>query len=254
MTVHKTFQKFIVTILLACTIITMCGCGKQKDTKVNNSPYIEYTDADTNNNVFYDDEASLISDAEKTSLISDMTKLTKYYDVIFLTVKDNSYHNTEKYVKYFIKENEYIDESSSALVFVIDMDMRSIDIYGTNKARDFAFNNGSYITERYYQEATDGEYYKCVSNVFANIIHDEKLWDKAGNNTTETEKSQMQQISTILLAIMLAFAINYIIIMKTSAAVTAPNKQIISAITAHCNISNISSSQFFDLNNKKEEK
>ncbi len=84
-----------------------------------------YTNPDTGYQVYVEDEAELLTEAERRELSQAMEEITAYGNAAFVTTRENS-RSTERFAR-----NYYTDRfgTDSGTVFVIDMDNRMIWIH-----------------------------------------------------------------------------------------------------------------------------
>lgn len=184
-----------------------------------------YTNPDTGYNVIIEDEADLLTDSEERSLAEDMKAITQWGSVAFLSIDYNS-STTERYIQSYYN-NTF--GSSSATVFLIDMDNRNIYIYSNGKIyRTITKAYANTITDNVYTYATDGKYYECASKAFSQIY---TLLD--GGRIAQP----MKYISNAFIALILALIINYIIVSCTVRKKKTSEKELMSKIFTQCNIS-----------------
>lgn len=164
----------------------------------------EYYNEETGYEVFIEDDANLLSDNEEELLLNEMIKITEYGSVAFKSIDMNA-TSTANYIK-----NYYYDMfgSGSGTVFLIDMDDRNIWIYSNGDIYDVVTSSyADIITDNVYEYASDGDYYECADKAFSQIL---TLLE--GKEIAQP----MKYISNILLALVLAFLINYIIVRSVS--------------------------------------
>lgn len=159
-----------------------------------------YTNADTGYRIVIEDDADLLTDSEETALVSDMDEITEFGNAAFKSIDTNSttapsfadsyYHQT------FGKE--------SGTLFLIDMDNRKIYIFSDGEVYDIVTKSrAETITDNVYRYASNGDYYRCASEAYAQIYT-----ILSGNAIAQP----MKYISNALLAILIALLINFILI------------------------------------------
>ena len=163
-----------------------------------------YTNPDTGYRVVVEDDAGLLTNRELNELADLMEEITQYGNVAFKTVDDNSsstQHFAEKYYKKLFGRR-------SGTLFLIDMDNRNIWIWSNGDIYDVVTKGyADTITDNCYRYATRGDYYLCAEEAFseiATLLNGYKI------------AQPMKYISNALLALILAFLLNYIIVRLTS--------------------------------------
>ncbi len=144
-----------------------------------------------------DDQASLLTESERSKLKQDYTKLTEYIDVALATVSKNS-STTEKYASSYMQKTF---GSGAAVVFVIDMDNREIYIYSNQAGlATISRADARAITDNIYKLASQGKYYECADAAFSQIL-------------TKCEGGRIarpvKHITNLLIAIVLGILVNF---------------------------------------------
>lgn len=186
-----------------------------------------YTNSETGYDIYVDDKADLLTDAQEEALLTNMEAITVYGNAAFVSISENPYHDTNRYAKdyattYFGSEN--------GTVFLIDMDERYIWIYSSGEIYDIvttAYANT--ITDNSYRYASDGDYFSCADTAFSQI-----------HSLLEGYRiaQPMKYISNLLLAIILAMLFNYFLVMNLSKAKKARNNQILDNIYTNVAVKN----------------
>lgn len=173
------------------------------------------------------DEADLLSDSEETLLLEDMEALTDYGNVIFLSTDSYSGFSTAAYAHAFYQQ--YYG-NSNGLVFYIDMYEREI-LIDCNGDISYTLHSGHIksITDNVYRYASNGDYYSCAANTF-----NQCLTVLEGGKIAQP----MKHINNVILALILAFIINYYIVRATSQNKKASSSELVDAINHHCRIFN----------------
>lgn len=155
-----------------------------------------YTNPDTGYRVAVEDNAALLSEAEKQALADSLTEITAYGSAAFVTTAEN---NASAAV---FAESCYrsLFGTDSGILFLIDMDNRKIYIFSDGaiyKTITKAYANT--ITDNVYSYATRGDYFGCASEAFSQVLallRGQKI------------AQPMKYISNALLAVIAALFIN----------------------------------------------
>lgn len=186
-----------------------------------------YKNPDTGYSVYFQDEASLLSDSEKEQLISDMKPVTEYCNAGFVTTDNNDSGDAAQYAEDFF--NSSIGYAENGTVFLIDMDTRNIQIHSEGYAWNVLGRGyANTITDNVYTYASDQDYYGCASTAFAQIYS-----VMSGAKISQP----MRYISAALLAVILALIFNYFVVLVYSGRGKASESEIVGSIVSHCNIS-----------------
>ncbi len=112
------------------------------------------------------DLEDLLSDEEERLLLEQITPLTEYGNIAFLSDRAPSGETTE-YVRnwYGTRYNR-----NSGTVFFVDMNNRQIFIYSNGANYDVVTDTvADNITDKVYRYASRGDYYGCASESFSQI-------------------------------------------------------------------------------------
>ena len=222
MTVHKTgLLKSATALLLALFLIFPQTVVVDAITTDHNS--------DSGYDLILDDDADFLTDDEEDSLVEIMTEITDYCNVALVTTTSHSFYSTEDFAA------DYFDSTFGAhangTIFVIDRRLNKIFIYSDGDAHKTITNSYAYsITDNTYTYATEShgrDYYTCSYKTMEQIL---SLME--GRRIAQP----MKYICSALLAIILAFLINYFIAMFYSRQKKTSVKTIISSIYANTNI------------------
>ena len=178
-----------------------------------------YTNSETGYKAVIVDEAGLLTEGEKKSLLEDMTPVTDYGNALFYTIDRNK--GTTIYVGRD-KLEELFGPSPNGTVFIIDMANRELSVYSDGAIyKTITRAKSSSIVSNVYRMATDKKYYECASEVFKEISASLK-----GAKIAEP----MKLASNILLAIMLGLLIAYWIVKAFSIVPKPSEKELLAAI------------------------
>ena len=165
----------------------------------------DYQNSDTSYQVVIEDQANLFSEKEKTQLKKEMQEITVYGNAALVTIIQNPYASTEQFIRNYYMEQF---QGESGIVFLIDMDYRKIWIHCNGRIyRTITSSYADIITDNVYSYASKQEYYQCASKAFSQavtLLRGEKI------------AQPMKYISNTFLALVLAFLINYFIVMMYS--------------------------------------
>ena len=217
MTVHKTgLLKSATALLLALFLIFPQTVVVDAITTDHNS--------DSGYDLILDDDADFLTDDEEDSLVEIMTEITDYCNVALVTTTSHSFYSTEDFAA------DYFDSTFGAhangTIFVIDRRLNKIFIYSDGDAHKTITNSYAYS---YATESHGRDYYTCSYKTMEQIL---SLME--GRRIAQP----MKYICSALLAIILAFLINYFIAMFYSRQKKTSVKTIISSIYANTNITN----------------
>ena len=182
---------------------------------------------DTGYMVCVDDWADLLTDDQEGQLFESMKEIAAYGHVAFVSINENNFYNTERYI-----ENYYYEHfgSESGTVFLIDMDYRYIWIHSNGAIyRVVTDSYADIIADNAYSHASSGDYYECADVAFGQILSLLK-----GQRIAQP----MKYISNALLAIALALLINYGIVMAVSRSRKAAASQLLNGIYTKVDIHN----------------
>lgn len=164
-----------------------------------------YENPDTAYRIILEDQADLLSEKEKMQLTEELQEITTYGNAAFVTITQNPYSSTEQFIQNYYQEQF---QWESGIVFLIDMDYRKIWIYSNGRIYQTVTKNyANVITDNVYSYASKRQYYQCASKAFSQVVtllRGEKI------------AQPMKYICNIFLALVLAFLINYFIVMLYS--------------------------------------
>ena len=187
-------------------------------------PSVKANDRYENENTHYfaviEDDANLLTDSQINNLQDEIAKLTEYGNIIFKTINNNN-TSTENYAREYYHKNF---GTSSGTLFLIDMQNRYLYIFSDGENYKTITNSkADIITDNIYKYATGGNYYECASKAFLQV--DALL---QGKKIAEP----MKYISNGIISFVIAFMINFIIVLINSKIRKASNNEILS----NCNI------------------
>ena len=156
-----------------------------------------YANPDTEYRIYIEDRAELLTEDQRRELFQAMQRITAYGNAAFLTTDRNA-ASTESLARSYYMERFGTD---SGTVFVIDMDNRNIWIHSDGAV--YKVITSAYadtVTDNVYRYASDGDYYGCAREAFAEIY---ALLE--GQRIAQP----MKYISNALLAMILALLANF---------------------------------------------
>ena len=213
--------KIILGCLLACFFLLLNGSITCKaETKT-------YTNKSTGYQVIVEDDANLLTDEEETTLGKEMAPITTYGSVAFKSIDYNPYYSTEDYIRSYYRDTF---GSTSATVFLIDMDNRNIWIHSNGTIYETITKSyANTITDNVYKYASDGDYYTCAFTAFGQI-----------NTLLEGRKiaQPMKYISNAFLAVIIALLLNYFLVRSFSRAKRPSKTDLLGKVFTQCNIVN----------------
>ena len=174
-----------------------------------------YTNQTTGFIAYIDDQADLIHEVGKQSLLDEMKPLTKYGNIVFLSVNTNNMSTSEFVEQYY--HSSFDTQSGS--VFIIDMDNREIYIYSDGENYQYINEQKALsITDNTYTYASKKDYYQCASIAF-----------KQMKTTLEGGKimEPMRYASNIFIALALSLYISFLFVLSQTTIQKASASEII---------------------------
>lgn len=192
---------------------------------------LDYTNEETGYKVLIEDDADLLTNEEEQKLLDEMTSLTQFGNIAFHSISTN-YTSAQNYAKEYYHKNF---STSSGTLFLIDMDNRKIYIFsdGANY-KTITNSKADIITDNIYKYATKEQYYECTSEAIAQI-------NTLLNNGKIAEP--MKYLSNGVLALSLAFLINFIFVYFYSKLKTASVDEIIANSNAKLTVENVTATK-----------
>lgn len=163
-----------------------------------------------------EDDAKLLTEEEVKKLKEKMKPLTKYGHIVFKSISTNPKYSTKEFANdyYYSKFG-----NESGTIFIIDMDKRMIYIVSAGENyKHITDSKADIITDNIYRYATRKEYYECAEKAFEQIgiVLD-------GGKIAEP----MRHASNVVIAIVLAFFINFFIVLNASKLKKAANSEVL---------------------------
>ena len=150
--------------------------------------------------VLIDDGADLLSDNEEYLLRAKMEELTAFGHAGFVSVDSNS-TSTASFARDYYHSHFSTD---SGTLFVIDMDNRMIYIFSDGKNYSYISDTkAESITDNVYKMASNRRYYACAEEAFSEV----KTVLEGGKIA-----EPMKHISNALLALLISFLSNFLIV------------------------------------------
>ena len=187
----------------------------------------KYVNKETNYQVIVEDDANLLSQLELYKLQEEIIDLTKFGNVAFKTINENSSSSAFYASNYYHKTFG----TKSGTLFLIDMDNREIYIFSDgNNYKTITSNKANIITDNVYKYASKEQYYECASKTFEQI-----------NSLLRGQKIRepMRYISNIFVSFVFAFFINFCVVLYNTKLKKAKDKEILSNCNIKFNINNI---------------
>lgn len=216
---HNTVRKILLSLLLCIIMVS--------SVKAENVYAYEAFISENGYQVIIEDNADLLSYEEEEQLANKMQDITRYGNVAFITNEEwcssTSWFAEDTYRRLF--------GTDSGTVFVIDMYNREIYIFSDGKIYDtITVAYANIITDNTYKFATKEKYYKCAEEVF-----DEIYTLLSGHRIAQP----MKYISNILIAVIVAFIINYFIIKLSLSNQKVNKRSVMEGMSYYCNIQNV---------------
>ncbi|MBR1692500.1 MAG: TPM domain-containing protein [Lachnospiraceae bacterium] len=220
--------KVLLLLLCLCLVFSLANAGTayaDSETDAGSGLYgTVYENPDTAYEVVIEDDAGLLGESEKNSLLEDMKAITTYGHVAFKSIDENQ-TTTASYAR------DYFDRrfgNTSGIVFLIDMDNREIYIFSDGVIyKTITSSVADIITDNVYSYASRGRYDTCASQAFAQIRA--KL---AGQRIAQP----MKYISNAFLALLLALLVNYFFVKAFSRAKKPANNLLLNSVAQHCRL------------------
>ncbi|MCR4787660.1 MAG: TPM domain-containing protein [Lachnospiraceae bacterium] len=180
--------------------------------------YGEYSD-ETGYFYFVDDEADILVKSEEEALEDVLRPIAdKYGNAGVVTIGENYYGDTEDFADAYI-DMMFGDDSS--VVFVIDMDTRTLTLWSDGEAQRKLQGAGTTITDNVYRYASDGDYYKAAAKAM------EQAYTKLDGGRIA---SPMKVLSNISISVILSLILTYIIAICVSSSFKASAEELLSGI------------------------
>ena len=169
-----------------------------------------------NHTLVIEDDALLLTQEEKEKLKTKMEPLTKYGHIVFKSISINPKGSTANFANdyYYSKFG-----NESGTVFLIDMDNRIIYIVSAGENYKYITKRkAEIITDNIYKYASRKEYYECA----------EKAYEQMGIVLEGGKIAEpMRHASNIVIAIVIAFFVNYFIVAKASKLKKATENEVL---------------------------
>lgn len=185
-------KKIRLLCVIAFLSIAFCACGRQAEKGYSGNVYIE-------------DAARLLSDEETERLKEEMSLLTEYGDVAFVTRSDIFGGNVSESEYAADKFQQYIGgDTESGVLFLIDMKERVIwlETHG-NFEEHISKNKAKSITDRVYKDASKRNYFECAKKAF-------QTCNRTMGGLFFFDK--MKVLSNSIIAILISLVLNFVIL------------------------------------------
>ena len=200
---------------------TVPSVGETQEKWIINEEYNGYK-------LVIEDDADLLNDGEKEELRQTMIPLTKYGNIAFKTTTEPSASAS------YFAENYYHNKFGkrvSGTVFLIDMNHRMIYIFSDgNNYNVITKSKAKIITDNVYGYAKREEYLECAKKTFKQI---NTVLD--GGKISEP----MRYASNIVLALVIAFFIGFLRVLKNSNIKSPTNKEVLKDCDVKLDVANI---------------
>ncbi|MBR1748672.1 MAG: TPM domain-containing protein [Bacilli bacterium] len=192
---------------------------------------LEYNNTNTNYKALIDDQADLLTTSEEQQLLDEIIPLTEFGHIVFHSTDKNS-SNITTYANNYYYSNY---QNQSGTIFIIDMSTRKIYIVSSGaNYKIITKSKSEIITDNIYTYASRKEYYECASKAFEQI-------STLLNNGKIAEP--MRYISNGVIALTLAFLVNFIFVYFYSKLKKASIADIISKSISTITVGNVSATK-----------
>lgn len=209
------FRKTILFVMLFTTVMMNCSLIL---VQAADDRYLSYSNSVTGYSAVIADEASLLTDSERSQLLNEMAGITEYGNVVFLSTNRNNMGVSTYAESYYEKLFGYTD----GIIFLIDMDNRELWINSHEKMQRIINKSFAYtITDNVYRMASANNFYGCASSTFEQIYR-----VLEGNRINQP----MKYTSNFFIGIVLALIFNYFLARILSSTAKPSNKAILDSI------------------------
>lgn len=207
MRMTRTVKRTVCAVLLLMAVFSAAGqsvyaAAADWDPFLQENRKTEITESFENPETGYraviSDDACLMDEAERKSLLKKMEPVTRFGHAAFKSVSHNPSYSTADCAENCYQELFGMD---NGLLFLVDMDQRYIYLYscgGVYQAVTKDYANA--ITDNVYRYASAEEYYRCAWNVYDQaykVLDGQKI------------AIPMKNICNVLLALNLGLFINF---------------------------------------------
>lgn len=210
-------------LCILCCVVLLCPLAVQHVLAAQELPEVSedvrgevYRNEETGYPVWIEDDAELLTNAERAALAAQMQGITAYGGAAFKTIAVNNLSAGSYAQMYYA--SLFSDESG--ILFLIDMDNRKIWIYCDGDIyRTVTENYADTITDNVYTYASDGNYYQCASAAFeqaAELLEGRRI------------AQPMKYICNVLLAVIGALLINFGLVNLFSKAGKTSDRELLS--------------------------
>ena len=169
--------------------------------------------------IVMEDDAKLLSEDEKNKLMDDMSSLTEFGHVIFKSIDDSPYSNAVDY-----SENYYAQHfpGQNGLILLIDMKNREVSISAEGElSKILTPSKLDIITDNIYRYLSNQDYYDGAKEAYFEVGQLLR-----GNKIAEP----MRYASNAVISLVVAFLINFIVIMITCSAKKSKQSEVVKGL------------------------
>ena len=164
------------------------------------------------------DLAELLTPQEEQKLQQEMASITQFCDAGMVT-EYVSGSGTEPYSK---RKYAELFGSENGVLFIIDMGNRNIWLCADGDMKSVVtVGKANSITDNIYEYASDGDYYKCAAKAFSQV-----MTLLRGGRISQ----RMKHITNALLALILAFILNYALLLLTTSIDQAAADELLATV------------------------
>lgn len=215
----KSWKQAAAGMVLVLSIVCFWGIEAQAAVPLYINPETDYV-------VIVEDDADLLTDVEEELLAEEMEAITKWGNVGFKSIDDNS-TTAENYLDFYYWE---LFQEESGIVFLIDMDNRMLWIKCDGKISKIVTD--AYcdtIADNVYRYASREDYYGCAQRVYRQAV---------SLMSGRSIAMPMKYISNALLAVIAALLLNYWIMRRMAKNSMPTQKDWLRNVNSHYSLTN----------------
>jgi len=179
---------------------------------------LQYTNEETGFEAVIYDEAKLLTDQERQSLLEQMKPITAYGNAGFVTTDKNAYESTKAYAQDYYYER-FANESG--VLLLIDMDNRRLWICSDGFIYTAVTDDkANVITDNIYTYASDAEFDACAQKAFEQILR-----------VIEGQRiaQPMKYIGNAFLALLFSLLLMFVVVTRLTGIKKASDTELLSA-------------------------
>ncbi len=179
--------------------------------------------------VYLEDYADLLTDAEEEELWEVMAEGTGSGNMVFMTIEDAEGYETKDYIEMIYQTTDYLN-GTDAVIYMIDMDNRLLWITGYGADRKLITPDyGNLITDNVYRYARSDDFASSAIEGYRQIIR--RL---SGSRVS----GALRGVGNLCIAVIIAEILCFVIAYATSAAKKTGDDEILDNIERMENLQN----------------